>query len=138
MENSKIYVTFCDYNRLKIVLDSVKVTGGGSENVVNLLKNKLKRAEVVSPESIPEDVVTMNATPEFRNLETGQLMAYTIVYPGDADIIERKISILTPISSSLFGHASGDSVLADTPSGPLRLMIERIRYQPEAYGIYVS
>ncbi len=138
MHYSKIYVTFCDLNRLKILLDSVKITGSGSEGVVNLLKNKLKRAEVVSPESIPEDVVTMNSTPEFRNLETGQLMVYTIVYPKDADITERKISILTPIASSVFGHGCGECVLADTPSGPLRLMIEHIRYQPEAFGIYIS
>lgn len=135
---TKIYVTFCDINRLSIMLDSSRTMGGDNQSSINILKNKLKRAQIVAPESIPKDVITMNSTFVFRNLVSGKTMTYTVVYPKDADISTKRISILTPVGISLFGQSCGDRILANIPSGTLRLKIERVLYQPEAKGVYLS
>lgn len=138
MEDKKIYVTFCDLNRLKILLDSATITGYRNEKTLYLLKTKLKRASVVAPESIPSNVVTINSTFKFRNLLTDKVMTFTIVYPKDADITKRKISILTPVGASVFGYSCGDTVHFEAPVGVFRLKIEQILYQPEANGVYLS
>jgi regulator of nucleoside diphosphate kinase len=64
---------------------------------------------VVSPDAVPADVVRMGSTVEFR-ADNGQQRTVTLVFPGDADIAEGKISILTPIGTALIGLSPGQSI----------------------------
>lgn len=61
------------------------------------LQAELDRADVVAPEEIPPNVVTMNSTVKFLIVETGKEFCLTLVYPRDMDGSADKISILAPL-----------------------------------------
>jgi regulator of nucleoside diphosphate kinase len=63
--------------------------------------------------------VSMGSEVEFRD-DTGKVQTVTLVYPGEADISQRKISVLTPVGTALIGVRVGDAITWKTRSGDLR------------------
>lgn len=51
---------------------------------------------------------------------------YHMVGPKEADPVQGRISHESPIGRALIGHRVGDEVLAETPSGSIRLKILKI------------
>lgn len=78
-------------------------------DVANILLAEMDRAKVVAADAVPADVVRMGSTIEFQP-DRGERRRVTLVFPGDADISEGKISILTPIGTALIGLAPGQSI----------------------------
>jgi regulator of nucleoside diphosphate kinase len=73
----------------------------------------------------------MGGVVEFRDDMTGKVQTVTLVYPGDADISQGRISVLTPIGTALIGLGVGDSITWETRIGELRqLTVLKIR-EPE-------
>lgn len=70
---------------------------------------ELERARVVTDISVPRNVVSMGSSVEYET-DTGDARTVTLVFPGDADISEGKISILTPIGTALLGLAVGQTI----------------------------
>ena len=100
------------------------------------MDSELDRAEAVKPEEIPTDVITMNSTFRLRDLDTGEEVVYTLVFPADADSKNRKISVLAPIGTAVLGYRVGDTVEWEVPAGIKRLKVDSIVYQPEAAREY--
>jgi regulator of nucleoside diphosphate kinase len=100
------------------------------------LDEELDRAEIVKPEEIPTDVITMNSTFRLRDLDSGEEVVYTLVFPGKADSANGKISILAPIGTAVLGYRVGDTVEWKVPAGLRRLKVKEVVYQPEATGNY--
>lgn len=98
------------------------------------LDRELDRAEVVAAENLSPDVVTMQSTVRVRDVDSGTRVVYTIVYPVDADIDRKRISILAPVGTALIGYRAGDLIEWATPGGTRRLQIEEVLFQPEAAG----
>lgn len=48
---------------------------------------------------------------------------FTMVCPGDADVLKGRLSVTSPVGRALLGHSSGEEVLAQTPSGARFLTI---------------
>lgn len=71
---------------------------------------ELDRARVVADGSISDDIVQMGSTVTFKP-DTGEAKTVTLVFPGDADIAQGKISILTPIGTALIGLATGQAIM---------------------------
>ena len=132
----ELYVTASDLQRLEDILDSLPESEWNKSENLNRLVEDLEHARVVSSETVPSDVVTMNSNVQLRDLDTGEEMTVIPVFPSDADLSQCKISILAPIGSALIGYRAGDTVEWAVPSGMRRLRIERILYQPEAAGRY--
>ena len=63
------------------------------------LQAELDRADVVDPQDIPPQVVTMNSTVRFSMVETGKEFCLTLVYPRDMDSSADKLSILRPLAA---------------------------------------
>jgi len=82
------------------------------------LAHELERARVLNQH--PEDVVCMDAEVEFRDETSGKVQRFTVVYPGQADISARKISVLTPVGTALIGLRAGQSISWETPNNELR------------------
>jgi regulator of nucleoside diphosphate kinase len=101
---------------------------------VTRLAEELDFAEIVAPENIRQDVVTMRSKVKLTDLDTNEESVYTIVFPTEANIADGKISILAPLATALLGHRLGDAVEFKAPSGIKRLRIEGILYQPESAG----
>ncbi len=125
MKRLKELIKFAEERWDKSVLQSLKK-----------LDEELNRANIVKPEEIPMDVITMNSTFRLHDLDSGEEFAYTLVFPARADSASRKISVLAPLGTALLGCQVGDTVTWEAPAGPKRLNIKKILYQPEAKGNY--
>ena len=127
-----IYITERDWDRLERM-----VSGAGKAPNIAKLRNELDQATVVPSEEIPSDVVTMNSRVSFRALDTGEESEITLVYPSDADVNRRRISILAPVGAALIGLRVGDEIEWPLPSGKTRTYrIVSVLFQPEAEGRY--
>lgn len=130
--NRTIYITQPDMNRLRSLIDSMK----SSREDLKTLSAELEQAKVVSPADIPADVITMNSKAQVRDLDDNELMTYTLVFPGKANVDEGMISVLAPIGTAMLGHRVGDEFEWHVPAGAIRLRVEKVLYQPEASGHY--
>lgn len=84
------------------------------------LAAELGRAYVLARGKHPQHIVQMNSEVEFRDDATGKVQKMTLVYPGEADISERRISVLTPVGTALIGLPAGQSITWEAPNGDLR------------------
>jgi regulator of nucleoside diphosphate kinase len=126
-----IVITSRDYDRLEALLGSLPA--GGFPNKA-ALEAELERAEVVSPERVPPNVVTMNSTVRFTIAQSGENFELTLVYPKDAGHADR-ISVLAPVGSALLGMAVGDELDWPRPGGGVSTVrVTGVLYQPERAG----
>lgn len=99
-----------------------------------LLDWELHRAEIVEQGRVPPDVVTMNSEVVYEDFATGARRTVRVVYPADADPSRGWISVLAPIGSALLGLRVGQQIEWQLPTGPRRVFVVAICYQPEARG----
>jgi regulator of nucleoside diphosphate kinase len=76
----------------------------------------------------------MNSKISVTDIESGEKMIYTLVFPFGANIAENKLSILAPLGMALLGYRKGDTIEWSVPSGIKKLKVEEIIYQSEAAG----
>lgn len=98
------------------------------------LLGEIARADIVAPEAVPANVVTMNSTVLCREESSGREHRLTLVYPADADAASRKVSVLAPVGAALLGLSVGQCMDWPVPDGMLSLRVLDIPYQPEAAG----
>ncbi len=128
----KIYITKNDHKKLTDLIIEKRV----KTDDIRELSKELERAIVIEPEKMPNDVITMNSLVVFSDIHSGSELKYQLVFPNDADIVQNKISVLSPIGCALLGYKIGDVITIKTPKGDKRYRIEKILYQPEAEGNY--
>jgi regulator of nucleoside diphosphate kinase len=132
MTGRRIQVTDDDMTRLRDLIRGSRRSARRDLGHLAELEQELDRAEVVETDEIASDVVTMHSVVRVRDLDSGVTATYTLVFPVDADIERRRISVLAPIGTALIGYRAGDEIEWRTPGGPRRLRIEDVLYQPEA------
>lgn len=99
------------------------------------LQAELDRADVVAPEEIPPNVVTMNSTVKFVITETDKEFCLTLVYPRDMDGSADRVSIFAPVGCALLGLAVGDELSWPGVGGkPMTVRVKEVVYQPESAG----
>lgn len=128
----KLIISSLDADRLDKLLEALAPTAfpGKAD-----LEAELARGQIVRPEDMPANVVTMNSTVQFAVESTGERFRMTLVYPKDADGSSDKLSILAPIGSALLGLSEGDTIVWPRPGGgSLTVKIEEILFQPEGAG----
>lgn len=136
MEKRRIYINAFDKTRLMKLIEHNDILRNPDKNYLFELEKELNRGEIVEPKDIPKDVITMNSSVHLKDLDSGEEITYTLVFPGISDISENKISILAPIGTALIGYRVGDIIEWKVPAGLRRLKVEEILYQPEAAGDY--
>lgn len=103
-----------DYHRLAELIYNSR-----SENL-EALELELDRATVLPSDQMPQDVVRMNSTLIYKDLDSEQVQEVTLVFPWDADIANKKISILAPMGMALIGLSEGQSIKWILPNGKTR------------------
>jgi regulator of nucleoside diphosphate kinase len=136
MNQRKIFITDFDKKRLDQMISNHLQAYNPELKYLTALQGELNRAEIVSSERIPQDVVTMNSKVTVQDIETGEASTYTLVFPAAADASQDKISILAPIGTAIIGYRVGDAVEWEVPAGIRKLKVTEIIYQPEAAGDY--
>ncbi len=131
-QTPQIIVSERDAERLEALLERLP---GGSFPGKEALEAELERAELVAPEDVPPDVVTMNSTIRFRVASTDEEFTLRLVYPKDVDESGGTISVLAPVGSALLGLKQGDEIEWPRPGGgKLKVQLVEILYQPERAG----
>ena len=86
----------------------------------------LEHARVLDTSRLGSDKVGLLSKVEMTNLVNNAKMTYTIVSPHEANLLERKISIKSPVAQALLGKKVGDTVVVRVPIGIQKLRIESI------------
>ncbi|HEX7081548.1 MAG TPA: nucleoside diphosphate kinase regulator [Gammaproteobacteria bacterium] len=131
-KQSKVVLTSRDFDRLEKLLGSLPANASPTKAA---LLAELERAEIVEPEKVPPDVVTMNSTVRFQILESGEEFLLTLVYPKDVQGQSDRISVLAPVGSALLGLSVGDELTWPRPGGGVATVkVVEVVYQPERAG----
>lgn len=125
----RIIITEQDMQKLKKLVDAEVDDAKNKPHVLDL-DNELKRAEIVSKNEIPDDIITMNSS-VLLSLD-GMDETITLVYPHEADVDNNMLSVLSPIGTAIIGFREGDVVEWAVPSGITIIDIKKVIYQPEA------
>jgi regulator of nucleoside diphosphate kinase len=137
MSNRTIYITTHDMEQLKKLLDDEKERhgyGNGRGEHLKGLEAELNRSKCVADHKVSCDVITMHSKARLVDLESGEELVYTLVFPHEADIRQDKISVLAPIGTAMLGYRVGDLFEWPVPDGLRRLQVKGVLYQPEAAG----
>lgn len=130
--NTRIVLTSRDLERLEALLRSLPPNGFPDK--ANL-EREIERAEVVAPEDIPPNVVTMNSTVRFKIADSSEDLSLKLVYPKDIGSEPDRISVLAPIGSALLGLSVGDELEWPRPGGGMtKVRVVDVVYQPERSG----
>lgn len=132
MKTKNIVITEADYVRLQRLVESSRVFRQRDAKHLDDLEQELERAAIMKAGEVPSDVVTMNSRVRVKDLNSGRVTTYQIVFPGEADIAKNRISVLAPIGTGLLGYSAGTTVEWQVPSGMRRFHILEVEYQPEA------
>jgi regulator of nucleoside diphosphate kinase len=133
MRNHPIFVSESDAGRLGDLL-AARARAVRDQDHLHELCVELERAIVLDPGRVPGDVITMQARVQILDLTSGERRELTLVFPWQADISARRISVLAPLGTALLGHREGDEVEWAMPGGLRRLRIEKVR-QPSPRAI---
>jgi regulator of nucleoside diphosphate kinase len=130
MNHPTLVVTHQDARRLDALLQSA---AGMASPMAPLLEQELSRARWVDAEAIAPDVVTMNSRVVCEDERSGERHELELVYPHEADVDRRRVSVLAPAGAALLGLAVGSSIEWPLPGGrTTRMRVLALPYQPEA------
>lgn len=130
-EQRPIVVTRRDLERLRLLIETVRARRRWEELHIMALAEELENAEVVEPDQVPPDVITMRSRVRVLDMLDGREADYTLCYPAEADINAGRLSVLAPVGTALLGYREGDVVEWPAPGGVRVLKIEKLLHQPE-------
>jgi regulator of nucleoside diphosphate kinase len=140
MAEKQIYVTESDRRRLRTLLQENWLNCREDIGDLKRLEYEIDRADIVNPTEVPQDVVTMNSRVRLRDLDSGDAVVFSLVYPshpyaaGSVNLAEMTVSVLAPIGTAVLGYRVGDTIEWEVPAGVRKLRVEDVLFQPEAAG----
>ncbi|AWL29491.1 MULTISPECIES: nucleoside diphosphate kinase regulator [Acinetobacter] len=134
MAQPKIIITEQDLHRLETMLEHQSKLTPTMEH----LEDELARADVVAPQDIPANIVTMNAKVLITIAPATEATEITLVYPHDFKGDKGQVNILAPIGAAIIGLAEGQEIEWPQPDGhTMKVKIEKVLYQPEREGNFL-
>ena len=83
--------------------------------VAYFLTQEMERASVVADNSDLRGVVRMGSQVRYCDDKTGEVRDVVLVYPHEADITLKRVSVLTPVGAALIGLSVGQTIEFQTP-----------------------
>jgi regulator of nucleoside diphosphate kinase len=134
--HSNILMTDADTRRLRSLTRRLKASGRSRMDRIAALNHRISTANIVSPEDIPRNVVTMNSRVRLRDLDSGKRLVLTLADPFDVTPFGDRLSVAGPCGVALLGKRVGQIVQWTLGAKTRRYRIEQVIYQPEAAGDY--
>ena len=122
--------TFCktDYQLLRELILKSKNETNAKES--GQLSQELDRA-IISKESVLDNsIIRINSHVTIEDVKANKQMKIQIVLPSLANVTERKISILAPLSVAIIGFKENDQVDWELPAGIKTLKIIAVENTP--------
>ena len=131
MAKPNIIISEQDLNRLETMLEhQAKLTP-----TMQHLEEELARADVVAPQDVPTNVVTMNAKVLITIAPATESTEITLVYPHDFHGYKGQVNIVAPVGAAILGLAEGQEIEWPQPDGhTMKIKIEKVLFQPEREG----
>ncbi len=130
MRELPIIVSDVDVYRLRGLLGAASGDSFLDHAHLDELRNELERAIVLPLGEVPHGVVTMGAKVQVRDLGSGRIEGFELVYPREADPTSHRLSVLAPLGTALLGNSEGDAVEWRMPGGTRCFRIERVMQAP--------
>jgi regulator of nucleoside diphosphate kinase len=83
--------------------------------VAHFLAREMERASVVADNSDLPAVVRMGSQVRYCDDNSGDIRDVVLVYPHEADITLKRVSVLTPVGAALIGLTVGQAIEFQTP-----------------------
>ena len=106
--------------------DAAKEAQGVLETKIAQMKARLMEARVLDAADIRTDEVQILTKVRVRMRSTGMVKTYQLVTEGEANALEGKISVTTPIAKGLMGKKVGDIAQVQVPAGLIEFEILEI------------
>lgn len=106
--------------------DAAKEEQGQLESKIAMLKAKIIDARIIDETSIKTDEVQILTKVKVKNTKNGQIKEYQLVTEGEANILEGKIAVTTPIAKGLLGKKVGELAQVKVPAGTIEFEILEI------------
>ncbi len=106
--------------------DAAKEEQGILESKIAHIKAKLMDARVLDTKDVKTDEVQILTKVRVRVRSTGKEKIYQLVTEGEANSLEGKIAVTTPIARGLMGKKVGEIAQVQVPAGLLELEILEI------------
>lgn len=95
---------------------------------INLLRDKLSRADIIDTSKLPRDQVVFGCTVVVKDLDFGDDEEFTLVGAGEEDYDSGKILATSPLAQGLLHKKVGDRVEIEVPAGTMKFEIKEIRF----------
>ena len=90
---------------------------------IRYLAEELKKAKIVKDDKIGRDIVQLNSMVQIEDPSNNNVMDFQIVLPSQANLKDKKISILAPIGIALIGFKKNQVVEWNMPAGKKTMKI---------------
>lgn len=84
---------------------------------LNDLEDKLARADIIDPDTMPKDRAVFSSLVTLENIDTGENVEYQLVGPDESNIEQGLISVSSPLGKAMIGKKPGDEIVLQTPGG---------------------
>lgn len=95
---------------------------------INELRDKVARASIIDPATLPKDEVVFGCTVTVEDVAYGDEEQFTLVGAGEEDYNAGKILVTSPFGQGLIGKKVGEEAEVDVPSGKLKFKILKIEF----------
>ena len=106
--------------------DAAKEAQGMLEAKIAKLEVQLSQARVLDESELDTSSVHLLTKVTIRNTENDMQLTYAIVPESEADLLEKKISVESPIAQGLLGKKVGEITEIQVPSGIMKFEIVAI------------
>lgn len=126
MKNKQLQVVDSEYHIISELIEPMQPSDNLISKCLMKLKNELAEAEQFKISTIPATVVRLNS---IVDIETpfGELKMQ-LVLPDNSNSVQKRISILTPMGSALYGYSIGDEVIWYFPNGEQQIKIINVNH----------
>lgn len=108
--------------------DEAKAAQLLNENKIAELEEKIKSAVIIDEKALNTGKVEIGTTVYITNVSDKTEQKYTIVGPDEANVLENKISNVSPLGKSLLGNKQGDMIKVEAPVGIVEYEIKKITF----------
>ena len=124
--DNQIKITLSDYRKLISIIKKYRTYNKLKSRHLLVLAEKLENAEILDDNESLTDLVLINSTVVYKNLDNNNSSMVTIVFSADASRDGSRISILSPLGTALIGEKENSVVDCFTPGGRKKLRIDKI------------
>jgi transcription elongation factor GreA len=110
-------------------LEAAREHLGHLEARIKQLESTLKMAGLVDEQQAGGREISFGDTAVLRDIASGAQVRYTLVDTSEANALEGKISVASPMGQALLGCTEGQNVEVRAPAGIMHYRIEKIHHR---------